>query len=615
MVTLEVKTQDHLRNVFYDTPFLKVENDPKNNARNTLLLWLVSSKNGLWLSDHPDDAQQALQERFEIYHQLDFSHITFTSPHKLSRNTFQKCVIEQCDFDYRAMNVASVRVLETPIVETYFEALNMTLEEKRATLQDIRLGVSTNYDEDEIVASVCRESYFDFIKEFWGEIVQESPVWNWHIEVIAAELQYLAERVFKGLPKEHDLIINVPPGESKSTICSIMFNPWTWTRMPSARTLGGSYGGILAGNLASKNRDVVLSDKYKRLFPEIKLRVDQASKTHFENTLGGSRFSFGMQGTVTGMHAHFIGIDDPLNPEKAVSEVELNKANRVMSETLFTRKVDKALTPTYLIMQRLHQNDCTQHMLDTYEKVKHICLPAELDDNVQPEELRSKYVDGLLDVERLPKKVLESNKKALGTYAYAGQFSQRPSPRGGAMFKPARIIVDVRPTRAFFQRIIRYWDKAGTDGDGCYTAGVEMGLHKDGSIWVLDVVRGQWSMDERERTIKETAKLDGHDTEVWVEQEPGSGGKDVATYTVKNLIGFHVQIDKVGSNSGNKVARALPFADQVNSGNVHMVRADWNKPYIDELTFAPNSTYKDQWDASAGACNKLGEEDYSVGAL
>ena len=57
-----------------------------------------------------------------------------------------------------------------------------------------------------------------------------------------------------------------------------------------------------------------------------------------------------------------------------------------------------------------------------------------------------------------------------------------------AMFKPAKIIVDVRPTRASFQRIIRYRDKVGTDG---YTVGVEMGLHKDGSFWVLDVVHGR----------------------------------------------------------------------------------------------------------------------------
>ena len=615
MITFDVQCPDHLRSTFSDASFLKVPNDDKNIARDTLLVWLAASKNGLWLSNHPDDAQQALQNRFSIYPQLDFSHLTFTSPNKLSRNTYQNCVIEHCDFDLRTLNVAQTRVLERAEMTQTIDSLDIGLEEKKAILEEIRLGVSTNYDEDEMVASICRESYQEFIREFWGEIVPETLVWNWHIGVIADELQYIAERVFKGLPKEHDLIINVSPGESKSTTASIMFSPWTWTRMPSARTLGGAYAGLLAGDLARKNRDVILSDKYKRVFPEIKLKIDQQVKTHFENTNGGSRYSFGMQGTVTGIHAHFIGIDDPLNPEKAVSEVELNKANRVMSETLFTRKVDKALTPTFLIMQRLHQNDCTQHMLDTYENVKHICLPAELDDNIQPKELKEKYIDGLMDVERMSKSILASNKKALGTYAYAGQFQQRPVPRGGAMFKSGRIIVDVRPTEAYFQKIVRYWDKAGTQDGGCYTAGVEMGLHKDGSLWILDVVRGQWSMDEREATIKETAKLDGHSTIIWIEQEPGSGGKDVASYTVKNLIGFQVKIDKVGSKSGNKVTRALPFADQVNSGNVHMVKAEWNKPYIDELTFAPNSTYKDQWDASAGACNMLGEEEYEVGGL
>ena len=121
-------------------------------------------------------------------------------------------------------------------------------------------------------------------------------------------------------------------------------------------------------------------------------------------------------------------------------------------------------------------------------------------------------------------------------------------------------------------------------------------------------------MDEREKTIKQTAKMDGHNVTVWVEQEPGSGGKDQATYTVKNLAGYSIKVDKVGASDGNKILRAGPFADQVNSGNVWMVMANWNKPLKDELEYFPASKYKDQVDCLSGGFNKI-TNDFYVGAL
>jgi len=615
LITLDIQCPDHLKTVFDERPFLEVDSDERNVTRDTLLLWAASSKSALWLSEHPNDAREALAERFQIYPRISFNHITFTKPSELTSTVFQKSVIECSDFDVRKLHSKQIRVIKQTNSHTAIDTLGLPLDERIQLLTELRLGSTVQYDEYELIASITRESYFQFIKEFWGEIIQETPVWNWHIPFIAGELQKVAKRVFNGQKREYDLIINIPPGTTKSTMCSRMFSPWIWTNMPSAKILGGAYSGALAANLSRKAKDLVVSDKYLRAFPSIKLKKDMQAKSHFENTQDGSRYSFGIQGTVTGMHAHFINIDDPLNPERAISEVELNKANRVMSETLFTRKVDKEITVTSLIMQRLHQNDCTQHMLDTYEKVKVICLPDRLDDNVQPERVKQFYVGGLLDPIRLNESVLKSNEKALGTFSYAGQFSQRPVPRGGAMFKPLRIVVDARPLNRYFQQRVRYWDKAGTQGGGCYTAGVEMGIHNNDSIWILDVIRGQWGMDEREAAIKAAAKLDGRECNVWVEQEPGSGGKDSAFYTIKNLRGYHVQADKVGSSDGNKVMRAGPFADQVNIGNVFMVKAEWNKSFIDEHTYFPASKYKDQVDAASGAFNKLTVGEIEVGAL
>lgn len=619
-ITIQLNCPDHLKVIFDNLQYLAVKNDESDYARDALLLWATQAQT-VWISEEPFKARAALSKIFELYPKIHFSNLLFTTPDKLPYDYFTRAVLEDTGgLEWTNGYVTeAVRVLE-PCPEkkriSLVDSAGLSLDERVMLLHKVRTGREDRYEELDLVASICRQSFYHFVLEIWDELIAEPFIDNWHIKYLCDELQVVAQRVFDWKPKLYDLIINISPGSTKSTIVSIMFPAWVWTRMPSARFLGGSYVDTLAMDLSRKNRDIILCGKYRKAFTDVVLRKDQAAKSHFINTKGGSRYSFGVQGTVTGMHAHFILIDDPLNPEKAVSEVELNTANRVMSETLFTRKVNKEVTPTILIMQRLHQNDPTQHMLDTYENVKHICLPAEDSEDVKPIELRKQYHSGLMDPVRLSPDILHENFKALGEYSYAGQFLQRPVPRGGAMFKPDRItIMDIAPNEDIFLMIVRYWDKAGTQGAGCFTAGLKMAEDKKGRFWILHVIRGRWAMEERESTIKSNAKLDGKRTFVWVEQEPGSGGKDSAEYTVRNLAGYMVRSDKVGSSTGNKVTRAIPLADQINIGNVCMVKGEWNQDLLDELRYFPNSKYKDQVDAASGAFNKLTEGDIPVGAL
>ena len=129
-----------------------------------------------------------------------------------------------------------------------------------------------------------------------------------------------------------------------------------------------------------------------------------------------------------------------------------------------------------------------------------------------------------------------------------------------------------------------------------------MGIDKEKRIWILDVVRGQWDTWEREKLIQLTAKLDGRAVKIGIEQEPGSGGKESAQGTIKNLMGYDIDADRP---SGDKTQRAVPFSKQVNGSNVYMTQADWNMIYVNELTMFPNSKYKDQVDASSGAFTLL----------
>jgi len=474
-------------------------------------------------------------------------------------------------------------------------------------------------DPVQIERELCQRSFFDFVQRFWGEIIREEPVWNWHIEEICSYLQKAAERVFAGKPKLHDIVINVPPGTTKSTICSIMFPVWCWIRMASCRIISTSHAHSLAATLARQSRDVITSEKFLKLFPEIVLREDQNTKAHYENTDGGMRFAVGTDGGVIGRHAHVIVIDDPIDPQSAISDTKLNEANRFITETLSMRKIDKEVTLTILIMQRLHQNDPSAVLLNEAEEeggaaIKHIKLPGIIDegenprDVVRPRRLAKRYINGLLDPIRLSKKALKAAAKRLGVYGYAGQIKQIPTPRGGGMFKVARIILDEPPALRHIPDLVRYWDKAGTKGGGAYTVGLLMGWDVKKRFWILDVVRGQWDSGAREAVIKQTAQIDSNQcggmlrVRIGVEQEPGSSGKESAQNTVKMLAGFRAEADRP---TGDKETRADAFSVQVNAENVYMKIALWNKEYLGELEFFPHSTYKDQVDASSGAFGLL----------
>ena len=478
----------------------------------------------------------------------------------------------------------------------------------------------------DLEASICRDDFAFFVQRFWDCVIPETLKWSWHLDVLCEELQKMAENVFANRPREYDLIINIPPGTSKSSICSVMFPAWVWIRMPRARSICGSYAHPLAMNLSRLCRMVIKDAEYQAMFPNVVLSRDQDAKGHFANSAGGMRYCAGIGGSVTGYHGHFLIIDDPLDPNAATSEKELDTANKWMTETLPTRKVDKAIVPLILIMQRLHQNDPTGMLLelersrggkDDSVPLKHICLPAEDSDLVKPKELRERYIDGLLDPVRLSRKHLADFKPpSLSEFAYSGQFEQNPVPRGGGMFKTLRIRTQEPPSWGRFKEVVRYWDKAGTGGGGCFTVGCLMGLDKLDRFWVLDIVRGQWDAAEREEIIKNTTDADAASIKcqyrVGIEQEPGSGGKESAQGTVRRLKGYVVVVDRP---TGDKTMRCDPYATQVNAENVLIKPGDWNHPYLEEARFFPHSKYKDQMDASSGAFAMLAKPQKKVGAL
>lgn len=475
-----------------------------------------------------------------------------------------------------------------------------------------------------IKAALCRKSLKYFIQEFWSEVSDDKLSWAPHMDVLCDELEKVYRNVADGKPKEYDLIINVPPGTSKTSIVSVMFPAWVWTNDNWVRFITASYSSTLSLESAEKSRDIITSNKFQEYFPFIHIKRDKSSKSNFKlvednwvdgeykGIVGrGNRYSTSVGATITGFHGHILIVDDPENVEQAESDKERDTANRWMSQTLPTRKANKITAVTIVIMQRLHQDDVTGYMLNRYKKVRHICLPGEIRTDayrelVKPEKLTAIYTDGLLDPNRMPMDVLDAMLSELGDYGFAGQFGQNPTPPGGNIFKVANFQrLSTPPNPDDIIDTIRYWDKAGTEGSGCYTAGVKMSRMRNGTFVITDVKRGQWGASNREKIIEDVAKADGFSTRIVIEQEPGSGGKESAESTIKRLAGYNVEADRP---TGDKARRADPYSVQVNWGNVILLDGDWKHEFVEEHRFFPNSKYKDQVDAAAAGFNWLNKE-------
>ncbi len=149
-------------------------------------------------------------------------------------------------------------------------------------------------------------------------------------------------------------------------------------------------------------------------------------------------------------------------------------------------------------------------------------------------------------------------------------------------------------------------DKAGTEGgDGAQTAIVIMHRMKNNTYVIENIICGRWASLEREKYIKAWADYMrnqlsplGVSFKVVIEQEPGSGGKESAEASVRNLAGHSVFLDKPGKGRSKEV-RAEPFAAQVQGGNVWLHAGPWVPGFLEEAGNWPAAPRKDQIDAAS----------------
>ncbi len=409
-------------------------------------------------------------------------------------------------------------------------------------------------------------------------------------------------------PKEYDLIINIPPGSTKSTICTIMYPVWCWITDPTQRIITSSYAADLSTDHAVKSRDIIRSEKFQRYFPGIQIKKDEDNKTHYVNTDRGGRRATSTGGTVIGFHAHQIIVDDPVNTKKATSDADRKTANDHITKTLSSRKVDKAMTPTIMVMQRLHHDDPTGHLLKKEgKKIKHICLPAELSKKVSPPELKDKYVDGLLDPVRISREVISEAKTDLGSYGHAGQYQQNPSPEGGGKLKGGWFqVISWQEFEQMPGAKTAVWN---FKADTAYTKDTEndpsalLSFAKIGNnIYIRNSTTRHLEFPELIKWIPEYLKAHGGDHRSKIGIEPKASGKSVKQQ-LKHSTDLNV-IEDFNPDT-DKVTRVNAISPKVEAGRVTLIDGAWIPSFIEECEAFPNGEHDDKVDTLVMAVNEL----------
>jgi predicted phage terminase large subunit-like protein len=459
---------------------------------------------------------------------------------------------------------------------------------------------------DDIVAEQSRRRFYRFFLEFWETIEAVELVPNWHIEYLCDQLQEVFE-AWERKEAQPNMLINVPPGTSKSTTVTQLFPAWLWLKRPALRVISSSYASSLSVSHAIKTRDCLRSDKFQRLFPGlIEAKDDEDGKTAYRNTRGGQRYTTSTGGAVTGVHADFVLLDDPLKPDAASSEAGLAAAKKHL-ETLATRKTDKARSVTILVMQRLNEKDPAGLWLASGRPLRHICLPGELTTDargelgaqVRPPELKARYTDGLLDGNRLGRPVLQVLATALGSYGYAGQVQQLPAPEEGGILKKAWFRTMSYPD--FLAKVPGaphvVWN---FDADTAYTesqkndpSAVLASCYLGQTLYVRFVAEYWLEFPELKKKIPEFVNAHGYTRLSKLHVEPKASGlsvvQELRSISQLNLVLAPTPV-------ADKTVRVNAVSPFIEAQRVVLLDGAWNEAFITQCAGFPTAAHDDMLD-------------------
>ena len=440
----------------------------------------------------------------------------------------------------------------------------------------------------------------------WQKLEQESPLrssvrtdlleWATHVlkfsdqtpaahhRLLIGELQALSDgRIDR-------LLVHMPPGSAKSTFASTLFPVWWFGQHPGSSIIAASHTESLASHFGRRVRDLIATEQPRIGYELIK---GAQSARQWRLTNGGEYFASGTRGSVIGRRADLVIIDDPIG--------SLAQADRAMDRDRiwdwFRSELTTRLKPKgriLIVMTRWHEDDLAgrlgEHTNDNWRVIR---LPALAEENDQ----LGRTTGEPLWPEWEDLAALRRKRASVGERTWYAAYQQSPRPLEGSLFRVGNIAATDQSERADGVTV-RAWDLAATvatgENDPDWTVGVKLRVERPGQFLVLDVIRMRGSPRQIEQTVIDAARLDGPSVHIGFPEDPGQAGKSQVSHYVGLLSGFHVVATR---ESGSKILRAQPLSSQIEAGNLTVMRADWNRTFLEELRAFPFGGKDDQVDA------------------
>ncbi len=478
----------------------------------------------------------------------------------------------------------------------------------------------TIYEQRQFLKALFREVFKSFVIKVFNEVSpNDEYLDNWHIDVICHHLMRAADEN----NDENRLIINVPPRYMKSIICSVAYPAFILGHNPKVNIMCVSYSDELAERFALDCKRVMETAWYKDLFPKTVIAKDKKAIGDFTTTRGGGRYTTSVNGTLTGRGGDYIIIDDPMKPIEARSDALRDKTNEWYDHTLCSRLNNKSTGKIIVIMQRLHDEDLTGHLLNTDSRFKLIKIQgiAEQDEEWIVENritgkrgiIRRKQGEALHPArENLAE--LQNTRKTNGEYNFAGQYQQDPAPREGAVIKnkwlqyydPDELKKGIKDGSIKPQFVIQSWDTANkVEEHNDYSACITMLFDRQKKSYVLESYREKLEFPSLIRKVKEKYEFAKNTYKCSIQlfiEDNGSGTQLIQT--LKNEYKIYPLAIKP---EYDKATRLQSVSHLIENGSCLFPNDEphWWHNFLHELLRFPKAKHDDQCDALSQALGNI----------
>lgn len=463
-----------------------------------------------------------------------------------------------------------------------------------------------------IRAEIARRNASNSLADFVLYTKPDYQMGWFHREICEALDRFLQDVIDKKSPR---LIITAPPRHGKSELTSRRFPAYALGKYPDLEIIACSYSAELTSLMNKDVQGIIDDECYNGVFPDTSLQgslyapdtgVKVARTADYFKVVGhkGHYRSTGVGGSITGMGAHVLIIDDPVKDRESANSPTI----RTKTWDWFTSTALTRLAPgggVIIMCTRWHCDDLVGHVLhnaetgqgDAYQLVNYPAI-AEHDE-------KHRHIGEPLHPERFNLEALKGIRQNVGPRDWAALYQQRPVPDGGALFQDSWIHYykpDELPHLHEFNKLVISWDmtfKATNTSD--YVVGQVWG-RKDANFYLLDQVRGRMDFVKTQEAFEALAKK-WPDVHRKLVEDKANGPAIIAS--LKSKVTGIIPINPKES----KEARANAVTTFWEAGNVFIPDpsiAPWvARDFIPELLRFPADAHDDQVDAMTQAINDL----------